>query len=153
MRLISIFTLLGILFFTRVVHGQNESAVYLISDHEGRNCSNTKTLLNVGGKYCLEKSPFIRVSDFSSVSDIYTPVGGTFRQFDITFKPSGSRKLNTLAALDQNARIGVVIKGELVSVIVVHSPFNSRLISLYDEAESRDFDRIQVALKSEITSR
>ncbi len=151
MRNITFLFLLGCIFNICAASGQKTTAIFLVSRLEGKLCPNKQELLNNRKDYCLEKRPLITSNNFAAISDIYITPDGKKRQLDILLTPKGSKMLNSLTLVSRNFQIALVVNDQLVSIIVVRPPFNSRLINLWDHFDNQDFERIHNELKQSVS--
>lgn len=131
------------------LYGQNSSAIYLVSRLEGKLCPKKLQLMNSSKYFCLEKRPLLTSQDFAAVTDIFYTSDQSKRQFDIMLNERGRKMLNSLTLVTKGSQIAVVVNSNLVSIIDVRPPFNSRLISLWDNTENQDFVRIHRELKQD----
>ncbi len=136
--------------YAYTIAGQNTTAIFLISNLEGKLCPNKQELLNDGSTYCLEKQPLLTANHFAAISDIYYTPDQEKRQLDIIMTPKGTNMLNSLTTVANNTQIAIVVNDKLVSIIDISPPFNSRLINLWDESDNQDFEKIHLELKQSL---
>ena len=132
------------------IHGQETTGIFLTLALEKENCEHALQLKNRNEFYCLSNDPVIKLEDLDSISEIYQKYKGLRWHIDIVLSPDGQKTLRELTSLSKRNEIGVVVKGQLVSIIILPGKFNASQITLWDNRKSFLLEWVYQELHREI---
>ncbi len=136
------------LIFNGFVYDQDRSSgLYLIGS--SKTCSDKIKLLNESRWYCISAKPVVEIQSFKSISEIKNAYG-LIKFMNIEIAYEASKKLAKIGSGLDNMEMGLVVDEELVAIIELRKNANYRKIRLTQNDKSKEIDRIQERILSEL---